>query len=194
MAFGFDAIFGAVELALRAATGEAIPFHYGETERHKHDNVPPCVVVLHRGGEHESAIRDSTGYEEARTNPVHVSHAIERFRFVARGATDELAYDLWLRVASILKTQAEAAGWVVELDGFGWNTEDERVASVDLAWSEKWQDFTITTLIPKLWPPGGAILQPTARVERTDHVIYLVDDVNEEPDPNAGCGHETPDE
>jgi len=193
MAFGFDDIFAEVEAAYLAAVGEALPFHYGETERHKHDNVPPCAIVLHRGGEHESALRKNLGYEEARTNPVHVSHAIERFRLIARGATDEDAYDIWIRVCSILKSQADADGWVVELGAFGWTTEEERVASAGLAWREKWQDFTITTVVPKLWPPDGGTLQPTAECEVTDHVVSLVDDLGDTPTVAEGCEHNTPD-
>lgn len=192
MAFGFDTIFGAVEVAYLTTVGEALPFYYGETERHEHDNVAPCVIVLHRGGQHESATRQFTGYEEARTNPVHVAHAVERFRFEARGNTDVEAYDLWLRVCSILKTLAEESGWVVELGDFGWTTEQPNVASPMLAWHEKWQDFTITTVVPKLWPPGGGTLQPTVRVETTGHDATFAPTTDPDPRP-AGCGHD-PDE
>lgn len=181
MAFGFDDIFTALEAAYASAVGESVTFVSGEQERHKHENLPPRVVFLHRGGTHEP-IGGADTTTDARTERPVQSIAVEVLRAECHALTDEGAYTLWENVCALLK---QRFGATVELGAFGWLTQDERSASPCLGWSVKWQDFRFRT-------PVRSPLRPTVEVETTGHECFLAESLTQTPLP-TGCEHD-PDE
>jgi len=182
MAFGFDDIFAALQTAYATATGESVPFVSGEQERHKHENLPPRVIFLHRGGSHEAPGQVDATSNARDTQPTR-SIAVEVLRAECHAVTDDDAYELWESVCALLKQQY---GDAVILGTFGWLTQEERTASPCLGWSVKWQDIRFRT-------PVRSPLRPTTEVLTTGHECFLAESLDQDPLP-TGCEHDEDEE